>query len=108
MTDLPPDSARRSPLHDVHAAAGATFTEFAGWQMPLRYSGDLAEHAAVRTAAGLFDLSHMGEIVLVGPQAADALDYAVAGAMSALEERQAKYTLLLAENGGILDDLVVY
>ncbi|WP_210479388.1 glycine cleavage system aminomethyltransferase GcvT [Naasia sp. SYSU D00948] len=109
MTDLPPDATvRRSPLHDTHVAAGAAFTDFAGWQMPVRYSGDLAEHTAVRRAAGLFDLSHMGEILVVGPDAAAALDYALAGPMSALQERQAKYTLLLAENGGILDDLVVY
>ncbi|WP_210506836.1 glycine cleavage system aminomethyltransferase GcvT [Naasia sp. SYSU D00057] len=109
MTDLSPDPAsRRSPLHDVHAAAGATFTDFAGWQMPVRYSSDLAEHAAVRTAAGLFDLSHMGEILVVGPQSAAALDFALSGPMSRLAERQAKYTLMLDENGGIIDDLVVY
>jgi aminomethyltransferase len=109
VTDLPPDPAsRRSPLHDVHEAAGASFTDFAGWQMPVRYSSDLAEHAAVRTAAGLFDLSHMGEILVVGPDAAAALDAALSGPMSRLEERQAKYTLMLAENGGIIDDLVVY
>ena len=97
-----------SPLHDIHVAAGAAFTDFAGWQMPVRYSSDLAEHAAVRTAAGLFDLSHMGEIVVVGPQAAEALDYALAGKLSAIEEGQAKYSLLLNPEGGILDDLVVY
>ncbi len=97
-----------SPLHDIHVAAGAQFTDFAGWQMPVRYSSDLAEHHAVRTAAGLFDLSHMGEIVVFGPEAADALDYALAGKLSAIVEGQAKYTLLLARDGGILDDLVVY
>ena len=63
----------------MHRAAGASFTDFAGWQMPVRYSSDLAEHHAVRTSAGLFDLSHMGEIVLIGPQAAAALDFALAG-----------------------------
>ena len=105
--DTEPDE-RRSPLHDIHLAAGAQFTDFAGWQMPVRYSSDLAEHHAVRTAAGLFDLSHMGEIVVVGPEAADALDYALAGKLSAIVEGQAKYTLLLARDGGILDDLVVY
>jgi aminomethyltransferase len=97
-----------TPLHDIHVAAGAAFTDFAGWQMPVRYSSDLAEHAAVRTAAGLFDLSHMAEIVVVGPQAAEALDYALAGKLSAIEEGQAKYSLLLSPDGGILDDLVVY
>ena len=99
---------RLSPLHDVHAAAGASFTDFAGWQMPVRYSSDLAEHHAVRTAAGLFDLSHMGEIVLLGPEAGQALDYALAGKLSALAIDQAKYSLLLSRSGGIVDDLVVY
>jgi aminomethyltransferase len=97
-----------SPLHELHVEAGALFTDFAGWQMPVRYSSDLAEHHAVRTAAGLFDLSHMGEIAVVGPEAAQALDYALAGRLSAIVEGQAKYTLLLARDGGILDDLVVY
>jgi aminomethyltransferase len=89
-------------------SAGASFTDFAGWQMPVRYSSDLAEHHAVRTAAGLFDLSHMAEIVILGPEAADALDYALAGKVSAIAVGQAKYSLLLARDGGIVDDLVAY
>ncbi|WP_344756312.1 glycine cleavage system aminomethyltransferase GcvT [Gryllotalpicola koreensis] len=101
-------SERVSPLAEVHEAAGAQFTDFAGWQMPVRYSSDLAEHRAVREAAGLFDLSHMGEIVLVGDEAAAALDYAVSGRMSALQQGQAKYTLLLNAEGGVIDDLIVY
>src|ERR1700742_1945672 len=104
----PQQSGRLSPLNDAHAAAGASFTDFAGWQMPVRYSSDLAEHHAVRTAAGLFDLSHMGEIVILGPQAAAALDYALAGKISAVAIGQAKYSLLLNETGGIIDDLVAY
>ncbi|GAA1948356.1 glycine cleavage system aminomethyltransferase GcvT [Agromyces allii] len=99
---------RLSPLDAVHRAAGASFTDFAGWQMPVRYSSDLAEHHAVRTTSGLFDLSHMGEIVLIGPESAAALDYALAGKLSAIEIGQAKYSLLLADDGGIIDDLVVY
>jgi aminomethyltransferase len=99
---------RLSPLHQLHVDAGASFTDFAGWQMPVRYSSDLAEHHAVRAAAGLFDLSHMGEIVVVGPEAARALDYALSAELSALAEGQAKYSLMLDEDGGILDDLVVY
>jgi aminomethyltransferase len=101
-------SERYSPLHQKHIDAGASFTDFAGWQMPVRYSSDLAEHHAVRTAAGLFDLSHMGEIVVLGPDAAAALDYALAGKISAIANGQAKYSLLLNESGGIVDDLVVY
>ena len=112
MTDTgttePGTTERRSPLDAVHRAAGASFTDFAGWQMPVRYSSDLAEHHAVRTSAGLFDLSHMGEIVLLGPGSAAALDHALAGKLSAIEIGQAKYSLLLAEDGGIIDDLVVY
>ena len=103
-----PDDGRMSPLHDVHVEAGATFTDFAGWQMPVRYGSDLEEHHAVRTAAGLFDLFHMGEIYVVGSDAAAALDYALAGRISATAVGQAKYTLLLAPAGGIIDDLVVY
>jgi len=106
MTDAPGD--RRSPLDAVHRAAGASFTDFAGWQMPVRYSSDLAEHHAVREAAGLFDLSHMAEILVLGPEAPAALDHALAGRLSAIEQGQAKYSLLLAEDGGIIDDLVVY
>jgi aminomethyltransferase len=103
------DSAERfSPLHQQHLDAGASFTDFAGWQMPVRYSSDLAEHHAVRTAAGLFDLSHMGEIVVLGPESAQALDYALAGKISAVASGQAKYSLLLGRDGGIIDDLVVY
>ncbi|GAA1056702.1 aminomethyltransferase [Agromyces luteolus] len=113
MTDAPGTTEtgtteRRSPLDEVHRAAGASFTDFAGWQMPVRYSSDLAEHHAVREHAGLFDLSHMGEIVVVGPEASDALDYALAGKLSAIVEGQAKYSLLLARDGGVIDDLVIY
>ncbi|MFC9919454.1 glycine cleavage system aminomethyltransferase GcvT [Agromyces binzhouensis] len=113
MTDAPGTTdpgttERRSPLDEVHRAAGASFTDFAGWQMPVRYSSDLAEHHAVREHAGLFDLSHMGEILVVGPEASDALDYALAGKLSAIVEGQAKYSLLLARDGGVIDDLVIY
>jgi aminomethyltransferase len=99
---------RFSPLHDVHVAAGASFTDFAGWQMPVRYSSDLAEHHAVRSAAGLFDLSHMAEFRVSGSGAGAFLDHAFAGALSAIELGQAKYSLLLTAEGGIVDDVVVY
>jgi aminomethyltransferase len=103
-----PDSPRRSPLQPVHERLGATLTEFAGWLMPLRYGSETAEHNAVRTAAGLFDLSHMGEIVLTGPEAGAALDYALVGQPSALRPGRARYTMICAEDGGVLDDLIVY
>lgn len=83
-------------------------TSFAGWQMPLRYGSETAEHQAVRHAAGLFDLSHMGEIVVRGPGAGEALDYALTGFISALRPGRARYTMICAADGGVLDDLVVY
>jgi aminomethyltransferase len=99
---------RQTPLHAVHERLGATMTSFAGWQMPLRYTSETAEHQAVRRAAGLFDLSHMGEIAVAGPAAGAALDYALVGNLSALRPGRARYTMICAEDGGVLDDLVVY
>ena len=97
-----------SALHDVHSELGATFTDFAGWSMPLRYGSELAEHRAVREAAGIFDLSHMGEIDVTGPDAAAALDYALVGKLSAVKVGRARYTMIADADGGVLDDLVVY
>lgn len=109
MTEAPPPpDVKRSPLHAVHEALGASFTDFAGWLMPVRYTSDLAEHHAVRTAAGIFDISHMAEFTIEGPDAAAYLDHALAGRLSAIAIGQAKYTLLLTEGGGIVDDLIVY
>ena len=99
---------RETPLHAVHERLGASFTDFAGYQMPVRYSSDLAEHHAVRQGAGLFDLSHMAEIECEGSQVEQFLDYALSNTLSALVEGQAKYSLLLAEDGGVIDDLIVY
>jgi aminomethyltransferase len=76
--------------------------------MPLRYGSETAEHTAVRSAAGLFDLSHMGELFVTGPQAAAALDYALVGNLSALQPGRARYTMICAADGGVLDDLIVY
>ncbi|TQL47329.1 aminomethyltransferase [Homoserinimonas aerilata] len=102
------DTSRLSPLHDIHVEAGASFTDFAGWQMPVRYSSELEEHHAVRTAAGLFDLSHMAEIIVAGPEAGAALDFALSNRVSATAVGQAKYSLLLSAEGGIVDDVIVY
>ena len=99
---------RPTPLRAVHERLGATMTGFAGWLMPLRYRSEIAEHRAVRGAAGLFDLSHMGEIVVSGPGAAAALDYALTGHLSALKPGRARYTMICTPGGGVLDDLVVY
>ncbi|MFF5587017.1 glycine cleavage system aminomethyltransferase GcvT [Streptomyces hygroscopicus] len=107
MTDAPP-APRRTALDARHRALGATMTDFAGWDMPLRYGSERDEHTAVRTRAGLFDLSHMGEISLTGPQAAQALDHALVGHLSALAVGRARYTMICDDEGGILDDLIVY
>src|SRR5690349_19102940 len=104
----PAGPPRRSPLLPVHQRLGATLTEFAGWQMPLRYESETAEHRAVRTAAGMFDLSHMGEIAVTGAGAGAALDYALVGQPSALAPGRARYTMICAADGGVLDDLIVY
>jgi aminomethyltransferase len=99
---------RFSPLHAVHVALGASFTDFAGWEMPVRYSSDLAEHHAVREGAGIFDISHMAEISVTGPDAVAFLNFAVSADVSKLAIGQAKYSLLLNEAGGIIDDLIIY
>lgn len=104
MTSTPIDT----PLRAVHERLGATMTDFAGWRMPLRYGSETAEHNAVRMDAALFDLSHMGEIAVTGPGAGEALDYALSGWPSALAVGRARYTMICAPDGGILDDLVVY
>lgn len=107
MTDTPAPP-RSSPLHDRHEALGASFTDFGGWNMPVRYSSDLAEHRAVREAAGLFDISHMAEFWVHDGEAAEFLDYVLAGRVSAMKLGKAKYSLVLAESGGIVDDVIVY
>ncbi|MEU3753781.1 glycine cleavage system aminomethyltransferase GcvT [Streptomyces olivoreticuli] len=104
MTDAP----RRTALDALHRALGATMTDFAGWDMPLRYGSERDEHLAVRTRAGLFDLSHMGEITVTGPQAAALLDHALVGNIGGVAVGRARYTMICREDGGILDDLIVY
>ncbi|AGF72938.1 glycine cleavage system aminomethyltransferase GcvT [Corynebacterium halotolerans] len=103
MTDL-----RHSPLHAEHEALGASFTPFGPWNMPLKYGNELDEHRAVRESAGLFDLSHMGEIRVSGPGAGEFLDYALISTLSTLKVGKAKYSMLVDAAGGILDDLISY
>jgi len=95
-------------LYDQHKKAGASFTDFGGWQMPLKYTSELAEHHGVRNAAGLFDLSHMGEVWVTGPDAGAFLDYALAVKLSAIAVGKAKYSLICDADGGIIDDLISY
>ncbi|WP_341945823.1 glycine cleavage system aminomethyltransferase GcvT [Microbacterium sp. LWH11-1.2] len=99
---------RYTPLRERHEALGASFTDFGGWQMPVRYTSDLAEHHAVRRSAGLFDISHMAEFLVTGESAAEFLDYALAGRLSSMAVGKAKYSLILSESGGIVDDVIVY
>jgi aminomethyltransferase len=108
ITEPAGGAPRSTPLRAVHESLGATMTEFAGWLMPLRYRSETAEHQAVRSAAGLFDLSHMGEIAVTGPDTGAALDYALVGHLSALAVGRARYTMICAPDGGVIDDLIVY
>ncbi|WP_416958555.1 glycine cleavage system aminomethyltransferase GcvT [Streptomyces sp. Agncl-13] len=99
---------RRTALDALHRSLGATMTDFAGWDMPLRYGSERDEHLAVRTKAGLFDLSHMGEITVTGPDAARLLNYALVGNIASVGLGRARYTMICRADGGILDDLIVY
>ncbi|QOT19863.1 glycine cleavage system aminomethyltransferase GcvT [Paenarthrobacter sp. YJN-5] len=101
-------SENYTALYEQHKKAGASFTDFGGWQMPLKYESELAEHHAVRRSAGLFDLSHMGEVWVEGPDAAAFLDYALVGKLSAITVGKAKYSLICNTDGGIIDDLISY
>jgi aminomethyltransferase len=101
-------SLRRTPLYDSHVAAGARMVEFGGWDMPVQYSSILKEHAAVRTAAGLFDISHMGEIRVTGADAAQFLNQALTNNVDKVQPGNSQYSLLLNKNGGIIDDLFIY
>lgn len=99
---------KHTALHEKHAELGASFTDFGGWDMPLKYENDVAEHHAVREAAGLFDLSHMGEFRIKGPDAAAFLDFTLVSNMGVLKVGKAKYSILVNEAGGVIDDLITY
>ena len=99
---------QRTPLNEVHRAAGAKMVDFGGWDMPVQYSGLLDEHHTVRRAVGLFDVSHMGEIEVRGPQAEGFLDYVTTNAVARLKNGQAQYSGLLYEHGGFVDDILVH
>lgn len=99
---------KQTVLYPEHEALGASFTDFGGWDMPVRYGSDLAEHHAVRNSAGLFDISHMAEIRVSGAQAAEFLDYALVNPSSEIAISKAKYSFICAADGGVIDDLIVY
>jgi glycine cleavage system T protein (aminomethyltransferase) len=98
----------RTPLHDRHVALGARMVPFAGWEMPVQYEGVIQEHRAVRADAGVFDVSHMGEIDVEGPRAHELLQALLSNDLDRLEPGHAQYTLLTNERGGIIDDLIAY
>ena len=98
----------RTALYSEHVAAGGRMVDFAGWEMPVQYSGILSEHKAVREEVGVFDISHMGEFLVTGPEAEVWLDSLLTNRVAALPVGQAHYSLLLNERGGVIDDLIVY
>jgi len=99
---------RATPLHSVHRALGAKLVDFGGWEMPVQYSGILQEHQAVRTAVGLFDVSHMGEILIRGPEAGSLVDFVATNHARKLKIGQAHYSALLYPHGGFVDDILVH
>ena len=99
---------KRTPLYEVHKSLYAKFTEFGGWEMPLQYTSIVKEHLAVRETAGLFDLSHMGEIDVKGQGANELVQILCTNDVSRLTDGQVQYTLLCNENGGIVDDILIY
>jgi len=100
--------SKRTPLYEEHKKLSARFTEFGGWTMPVSYSGVIDEHQTVRTAAGLFDVSHMGEIFVRGPKASEFLEHVSTNKLASLENGRAQYSLLLNEEGGVIDDIIIY
>ncbi|HSB39567.1 MAG TPA: glycine cleavage system aminomethyltransferase GcvT [Gaiellaceae bacterium] len=98
----------RTPLYERHVALGARLVPFAGWEMPVQYEGVIREHRAVRTDAGAFDVSHMGEFLVEGPGALELLQAVLSNDLDRIAAGQAQYTLLTNEHGGIVDDLIAY
>src|SRR5215475_12217403 len=103
-----PSSLRATPLNSVHRSLGAKMVDFGGWDMPVQYSGIIDEHNAVRNAVGVFDVSHMGEIEIRGPEAGRLTDYVTTNAVHKLKTGQAHYSGLLYEHGGFVDDILVH
>src|SRR6476469_2804287 len=102
------ETLRRTPLYDRHEAAGARLVPFAGWEMPVQYEGIRQEHVNVRTKAGLFDVSHMGEIETSGPDAEAFLQRILSNDVSKIAEDGAQYSVMCRDDGGVLDDLCTY
>src|SRR5207237_7590442 len=103
-----PAPLKSTPLNSVHRALGAKMVDFGGWDMPVQYSGIIEEHHAVRKSVGVFDVSHMGEIEIRGPEAAKLTDFATTNAVGKLKNGQAHYSGLLYDHGGFVDDILVH
>jgi len=103
-----PSSLKHSPLESAHLTCGARMVEFGGWYMPVQYSGIMDEHKAVRSASGMFDISHMGEVTVEGGGAQAWLESLLTNRLGKLEVARGQYTLMLDENGGVIDDLIIY
>src|SRR5437870_2119527 len=101
-------ASKRTPLYAMHKALGARLIPFGGWEMPVEYSGIAKEHTAVRTAAGLFDVSHMGEFDIRGPEALDLVQYITTNDASKLADGQAQYSAMAYPHGAVVDDVLVY
>ena len=99
---------RRTPLFDRHVALKAKLADFGGWNMPIEYAGVVAEHSAVREAAGVFDVSHMGKVLLLGPGASAYVNSVLTNDLDRIESGRAQYSMLCNERGGVIDDLIVY
>jgi aminomethyltransferase len=102
------ENLQRSPLHEDHLALGARLVPFAGWEMPVQYAGLMAEHHAVRQNVGVFDISHMGQLIVSGPGAEAFLNHALTNDISRLAPGHGHYTILLNDHGGVIDDLIAY
>ncbi|WKZ57216.1 MAG: glycine cleavage system aminomethyltransferase GcvT [Bdellovibrionota bacterium] len=108
LSDSPSEPLRRTPLYQSHVDLGAKMVPFAGWEMPVQYAGVIAEHHAVRQQAGLFDVSHMGEIWVSGPEAEKAIQWMTCNNLAVLVNGRAQYNAIINPQGGVVDDIIVY
>src|SRR5438552_1399546 len=98
----------RTPLYDWHSSHGARMVEFGGWDMPVQYTSIVEEHNTVRTAAGIFDISHMGRLSFGGPEALDLIQRVITNNAATMKDMQARYALICNDGGGVRDDVLVY
>ncbi|MBN8550982.1 MAG: glycine cleavage system aminomethyltransferase GcvT [Deltaproteobacteria bacterium] len=102
------ENLKRTPLYNRHVELGGKIVPFAGWELPVQYSGVIPEHQAVRERAGLFDVSHMGEVFVTGPEAEKAIDFLTCNDVKTLTDGKAQYSAIINEKGGVVDDIIVY